>query len=496
MKSNIKKQCCTLLIVSLWIFCQVAQSKPITQLNTIDSLKNQKPNIVFIVADDLGWADLECYGNKSHQTKNLNKMAMNGIRFTNAYASAPVCSPTRASILTGKSPALLDLTDWIPGRQVRLGLEKSKKLQTPEFEHQLNLNEATIAESLKKLGYKTASIGKWHLGDSVYLPTAHGFDVNIGGLEKGYPPSYFYPYQAKDADGKVTYELKDVKDLAKKDEYLTDALTTQAIQFIQKNKENPFFLYLPYYAVHAPIEAKPDLVKKYAYLADKNSKAKNFNPEYAALVETMDTNVGRVLDAIEALHLTENTLIVFVSDNGGLTVKDGKGTPATTNYPLRAGKGHLYEGGVRIPLIIQWKGHINKEFNQTNVVSTNDLYPTVLDILKQNSAPDLDGKSVYPLLLGKPMNEERPMFWHYPHYSNQGNSPASAIRKGRYKLIEFYEENRLELYDLESDISESKNLVSTLPETARILKTELDQWKKSVKAKEPVPNPIYEAPKP
>lgn len=453
-----------------------------------------KPNIIFIVADDLGWADLHCYGANAHKTPYLDQMAKEGVRFTNAYAAAPVCSPTRASILTGKYPATLNLTDFIPGRQNRMGLESDKKLKTPEFEQQLKLDEFTIAEALKRQGYATVSIGKWHLGDSLYYPTAQGFYSNIGGNHRGYPPTYYYPYKKVNPNDGTVFELVDVKEKAKKGEYLTDALTSIALNFMEENKEKPFFIYLPYYAVHAPIEGKKELLKKYEGEMAKDSLKKKFNANYAAMIETLDFNVGRILNQIERLDIAKNTLVVFVSDNGGLTVSDGKGTPATTNYPLREGKGHLYEGGIRVPMIMQWEGQIKKGLEIDYPVNTVDLFPTINEILNFNSDLNFDGLSLLSLIKGDDDKSiaERAMYWHYPHYSNQGNKPSSAVRLDKYKLIEFYEDNHKELYNLKNDISEKVNLIDSLPNIAKDLNARLMDWKNKVDAKLPISNPIYE----
>jgi len=426
---------------------------------------NTKPNFVFFLIDDLGWCDVGCYGSTFYETPNIDKLASQGIRFTNAYAACPVCSPTRASILAGKYPARLNLTDWIPGHR-----RENPKLIVPKFNQQLPLKEETIAEALKPAGYVSASIGKWHLGEELYYPENQGFDLNIGGTHKGQPPAYFAPYQIP--------TLKE----GKEGEYLTDRLTDEALAFIEKNKDRPFFLYLPHFAVHTPIQGKKEKADKYRNKV-KPGQEQN-NAMYAAMIESVDESVGRVLNKLELLGIAGHTVIIFMSDNGGLA-------RVTSNVPLRAGKGTLYEGGIREPMIIKWPG-VTKPCKTCDVpVTSTDFYPTMLEMAGQPLKPEQhqDGLSMVPLLKGSGTIKRDALYWHYPHY--HFTTPAGAVRQGDWKLIEYYEDGRLELYNLKEDISETFNLAEKMPDKAQELKKMLLKWRESVGAKMPTPNPDY-----
>ena len=438
-----------------------------------------RPNFVLIVADDLGWADLGCYGSRFHRTLHLDRLAEEGMRFTQAYAACPVCSPTRAALMTGKYPARLNLTDWLPGRPDM----PSQKLLRPAFRQELPLEETTLAENLRPAGYATASIGKWHLGGPGFDPQKQGFDVNIAGDEAGSPRSYFAPYQR---NGRFIPGLEQ----APEGEYLTDRLTVEAEKFIEQNRERPFFLYLAHYAVHIPMQARAELTAKYEALP-KPALPQN-NPVYAAMLESVDESVGRLLEKLEELKLADRTVVVFTSDNGGLATFEGPHTPATSNAPLREGKGYLYEGGIRVPLIIKWPG-ITRPLTVCDVpVCSIDLVPTIREILKPAPAPDpVDGVSLMPLLRQSGTLPERSLFWHYPHYSNQGIQPGGAVRDGDDKLIEFYESGRFELFDLKNDPGESTNLSDRFPDKAARLAGRLREWRKSVGAREMSPNPEY-----
>jgi len=444
-----------------------------------------QPNIILIVVDDMGWSDLGCYGNDFHETPNIDRLAESGIRFTNAYATCPVCSPTRASILTGKYPVNVDITDWIPGRQFNRGLEIDKKLKVPEFSHELRLSEVTLAEKLKQAGYLTAHIGKWHLGGEGYLPLDQGFDLNIAGSQWGSPPSYFYPYG--DPEGRHVPHLQEG---GEEGEYLTDRLVSEAISFVSDHVDKPFFLYLPFYTVHIPIQGKPEIVRKYEEKATMiTSRWKN--PEYAAMVESLDENVGKLISKLKELNIDDNTFIILTSDNGGLSVFEGKNTPATTNYPLKAGKGYLYEGGIREPLII-WNPDLIRDGNVSDIpVTATDIFPTLLDLVGLPPG-NLDGVSLIPVIRGQNLIPERVIYWHYPHYSNQGGTPAGAVRKGKFKLIEFFDDGHLELYDLEKDISETTDIKEKYPGIVRELHTLLKDWQVRTHAKMTEPNPIYQ----
>lgn len=427
-----------------------------------------KPNFVFILADDFGWRDLACYGNEFFATPNLDKLAAQGARFTNAYAACPVCSPTRASILTGKYPVRTGVTDWIPGR------ESSDKgpIITPRTATELKLEEITIAERLSP-DYRSASIGKWHLGGPGFLPTDQGFGENIGGNQSGSPPPGPRPYFGP-------FELPNLK--AAPGEFLTDKLTDAALSFIARNRLNPFLLYLAHYTVHIPLGARE------ADIARHREKAKGrYNPVYAAMVESLDESVGQVLSAIEDAGVADHTMVMFFSDNGGLRYEGKSQDPVTNNAPLRAGKGHLYEGGIREPLIVRYPGVVKPGTVIHTPVSSVDFFPTMCDAAGIKPG-DMDGVSLMALLRGGSL-KSRPLFWHYPHYSNQGGEPASAIRVDDWKLIEFLRDGRRELYNLRDDVSETRNLVERQPSIAGKLAAQLDSWRRKSGAIIPVKNP-------
>jgi arylsulfatase A-like enzyme len=434
------------------------------------------PNIVLILADDLGWADLGCYGSTYHRTPNLDRLAAAGLRFSNAYAAAPVCSPTRAALLTGVYPARLNLTDWLPGRPDR----PDQALLRPAIRDQLPRDNATLAELLKAAGYVTGHVGKWHLGGAGAGPQQRGFDVNIAGDQAGSPRSYFAPYRGR--DGKFMPGLE----RAPEGEYLTDRLTAETETFIETNRNKPFFLYLPHYAVHIPLKAKDDLAAKYK----PEPPGRQGNPIYAAMLESLDESVGRVLKKLADLDLVERTIVVFTSDNGGLCVREGPNTPPTINTPLREGKGYLYEGGLRVPLLAKWPGVTRPGSTSAVPVCSIDLFPTLLEACGVKSDAKVDGMSLVPLLKGGGL-ERGALYWHYPHYSNQGGRPGAAIRAGDWKLIEFYEDGRRELYDLGRDISESRNLIEDKPDKARELAAKLTAWREHIGASRMKANPKY-----
>ena len=427
---------------------------------------NEKPNIVIFLVDDFGWKDLSCYGSKYYETPAVDKFAREGVRFTNAYSACTVCSPSRAALMTGKYPARLHLTDWIPGHS-----KPEAKLAVPDWTMFLPTKEHTLAEILKENGYQTASIGKWHLGDdSIYWPENQGFDLNVGGYLKGSPNSYFSPYKNPRMKDGLTGE------------YLTDRLTDESIGFIRKNQKNPFFLYLSHYAVHTPFQAKKEMIEKYKSKTDPDNNKPN--PVYAAMVESMDQSLEKVLKELALLKLTSKTYIFFLSDNGGLCPQ------ATTNYPLREGKGTAYEGGVRTPLII-----CGPEIPKGKVVDdpsiTMDVFATILDILNIQKQDGNDGKSLVPVLKGEGKMAERPLFWHYPHYHTQGATPYSAVRLNKWKFYYFYEDGHSELYDLEADLSEKTDISSRYPEKATELNQLLQGWLKETNAQFPTSNANY-----
>jgi arylsulfatase A len=427
----------------------------------------EKWNILFILMDDLGWHDTGPFGNSFIDTPHINRLATEGARFDQAYAACPVCSPTRASILTGQYPARLKLTDWIPGRKHW----PAARLNTPSFKQQLPADAKTIAEALRPAGYRTGAIGKWHLGGQGSLPTDHGFDVNIGGTEAGHPPTYFGPL-----------ELPNLK--LEPGEFLTQRLTYEGSRFINANKK-PFFLYQAHFTVHMPLQAPKELVEKY-----RNRKIGDVDPTYCAMVETADQSVGELLKSLDASGKADRTIVVFFSDNGGVRYQGKRRLPVTNNAPLRAGKGHLYEGGIREPLIIRWPGITRAGSVIHEPVCSVDFHPTLCRAAGV-AREGMDGVDLQPLLRGGSLRE-RPLFWHYPHYSDQGGSPAGAVRLGDWKLIEFYEDSRLELFNVAEDPGESRNLVRKEPARARKLHQTLVEWRQEVHASMPSPNPDYD----
>jgi arylsulfatase A len=442
-----------------------------------------KPNIVLFLIDDLGWRDLGCQGSTYYQTPNIDRLAREGVRFTDGYAACAVCSPTRAAVLTGKYPARLLLTDWLPSGR----WNPKAKLREGRFVRALPVEEFTLAEALREGGYRTASIGKWHLGSEPFsLPEHHGFDVNIAGNAHGAPGSYFFPYAGHWAIPATGLRARwTVLPDGKPGEYLTDRLTDEAVKFVRESKAEPFFLYFPHYGVHTPLEAKKELIAKYEKIPAAQRQGK---PEYAAMIESVDESVGRVLAVLKELGLEANTLIIFTSDNGGFY-------NATSNAPLRANKGAYYEGGIRVPLIIKWPGTGKAGVVVHDPVTSTDLYPTCLAAAGLPLRPHQhqDGVNLRPVLTGEGALPPRPLFWHYPHYNEHPSSvPSSVIRKGPWKLIEAFDPAGIELYNLASDLSETKNLAAAEPDRVKELRAELEAWRNSVGAEKMLPNPDYD----
>lgn len=463
----------------------------------MDAKTKKRPNFVFILIDDLGWKDLGCYGSTFYETPNIDRLASEGVKFTNAYAAAPVCSPTRASIMSGKYPAAIGVTNFI-GQKAR-----GKLIDATCIDH-LPLEEKTIARALKEHHYNTWHVGKWHLGGTLYYPEKHGFDVNIGGCHWGMPfNGYFSPWGIE--------TLED----GPKGEYLTDRLTNEAIKLIKNNDGKPFYLNMDYYAVHIPIQGKPEYIEKYRTKARSMGldKLKIFeegeyfpserkrhlkikrrliqsDPVYASMIQNLDENIGRLLKTVDEAGQADNTVIVFTSDNGGLSTAEGS---PTCNAPLNEGKGWMYEGGVREPLIIKWPGIIKPGSICDVPVTSPDFYPTMLDIAGLPLMPDqhVDGISIVPLLRGENKLDRKTIFWHYPHYGNQGGTPGSSIRTGDYKLIQFFENGAIEFYDLRQDISERNNLASREPDRARMMQKMLAEWRQRVEAAIPESNPYF-----
>lgn len=456
----------------------------------------KRPNFVFFLIDDMGWKDTGCYGSTFYETPHIDQLARQGMRFTDAYAACPVCSPTRASIMTGKYPARLNITDWITGDDPR-----NRILLGTEDLHQLPLEEVTIAEALKQAGYTTGFLGKWHLGDKGFYPENQGFDENKGGHWAGHPASYFYPYK----NDRKRWDVPGLED-GQEGEYLTDRLTDESLTFIENNRKNPFLLFLSHYAVHTPIQSKEAFTDKYSKkLEDQpppegpdfipegtsKSKQKQDHPAYAGMVESVDESVGRILEKLDQLGLSENTIVIFMSDNGGLSTTRWN-TP-TSNMPLRAGKGWLYEGGIREPMIIKWPGMVKPGSICSVPVISTDFYPTMLEMASLKLQPDQhqDGVSLVPLLRERDRLERTSLFWHYPHYHSSGQTPAGAMRSGDYKFIEWYEDERVELFNLKNDLEERNNLAAVEPEKTENLRIQFHQWRKDVGALMPGTNPDW-----
>jgi arylsulfatase A len=444
-----------------------------------------RPNVILIVIDDMGWADLGCYGSKFHKTPNIDRLASDGVRFTNGYAACPVCSPTRAAIMTGKWPARLHLTDWLPGR----GDLPAQRLARPDFLQQLPHEETTLAEVLRDAGYATASIGKWHLGGSGFGPEQQGFALNVAGDAGGSPPAFFAPFLRTNEKGKtVGRKLVGLED-APAGSYLTDLLNDAAVKFIEEHRAQPFFLYLPHYTVHIPLQAKEPLIAKYPPKSE--FRGQQNNPVYAAMIESLDDGIGRILAKLDEWKLADDTIVIFTSDNGGLATLEGPNTPSTSNAPLREGKGFLYEGGIRVPLIVRWPAGVKAGQATDQIACSVDLLPTLAELCGVKLPTAVDGASLAPVLLGKGEVKREAIYWHYPHYANQGGRPGGAVRAGDWKMIEFYETGRRELFDLKNDARESRNLAAQQPERLKELAAKLDAWRKTVGAQTMTPNPSY-----
>lgn len=459
------------------------------------------PNVVFLLADDLGWRDLGCYGSRFYETPSLDSLASSGARFTHAYAACPVCSPTRASIMTGKYPVRIRVTDYISpsgGNQPESWNRNTAMLPSP-YSDRMPLEETTLAEAFKENGYATFFAGKWHLGPEGHWPEDQGFDVNKGGWEHGgpwYGDKYFSPYGNPSlADGPPG-------------EFLPERLARETARFIAANRDKPFLAYLSFYSVHTPLMTTAALEAKYAAKAKRlafsgprwiregfrDARQVQDHAIYGGMVEALDSAVGTVLDALAANGLERRTIVVFMSDNGGLSTSEGS---PTANLPLRGGKGWMYEGGIREPMMIRAPGATRPGSVIDEPVTSTDFYPTLLELSGLRLRPDqhLDGESMAPLLRGE-AESRSPLYWHYPHYGNQGGAPSAAIRAGDWKLIRWYEDGANELYNLEDDPGERYDLSALLPEKAGALAEELDDWLAEVDANMPSRNPAYDAGKP
>jgi arylsulfatase A-like enzyme len=456
------------------------------------------PNIVFFLADDLGQRDLGCYGSTFYETPNLDRLARDGAKFTDAYAACPVCSPTRASLLTGQWPQRTGITDYIGAPTTPEQWKRNTPSLPAPYADRLALDAPTLAKATKAAGYATFFAGKWHLGPEGFWPENQGFDINMGGIDKGGPyggKKYFSPYGNP--------RLPDGPD----GEHLPDRLATETAKFIEANKDRPFFAYYSFYDVHTPLMAREDLRKKYEEKRARLGLTEKWGREeprdvrlvqehavYAAMVEAMDLAVGKVLAKLDELGLRENTLVIFTSDNGGLATSEGW---PTSNLPLRGGKGWMYEGGIREPLLVRWPGVVKAGSVVSTPVSSPDFFPTLLEAAGAKRQPGqvLDGVSLVPVLKGGTL-PERALFWHYPHYGNQGGAPSAAVRRGDYKLIEWLEDGRLELFNVAQDVGEQTDLATKEPQRVAQLRDELRAWQKNVGAKLPTPNPAYVAAQP
>ena len=459
------------------------------------------PNIVFFLADDLGWRDLSCYGSRFYETPNIDALAASGARFTQAYAACPVCSPTRASIMTGKYPVRMRVTDYISpsGGNQPDKWNRNTKLMPAAYSDRMPLEEVTLAEALKQSGYATFFGGKWHLGPEGFWPEDQGFDINEGGWEHGGPwggDSYFSPYGNPNLeDGPAG-------------EYLPARLARETAEFIGDNRDKPFLAYLSFYSVHTPLMTTQALEEKYVAKAEqlafsgprwiresfRDARQAQDHAVYGGMVEALDSAVGTVLRAIDENGLRNRTIVVFMSDNGGLSTSEGS---PTANLPLRGGKGWMYEGGIREPMLVRAPGTTEPGAVITSPVTSVDFYPTLLELAGLRTRPDqhLDGASMAPLLRGERVRREA-MYWHYPHYGNQGGAPSAAIRDGDWKLIRWYEDGSTELFHLGDDPGERYDLARLMPAKAAELEKQLSAWLEQVDANMPTTNPAFDLDRP
>jgi len=470
---------------------RIAALLTLSLFGSVLSQAADKPNIVFFLVDDLGWADVGCFGSTLHETPHIDALAASGMRFTHAYAAASICSPTRASIVTGRHPVRVNITDWIPGMKT----PKGRKFLHVNDHDQLPLEEVTIAEVLKENGYATFFAGKWHLGGEGFWPDDQGFDINIGGHDRGSPPGgYYAPWKNPALE-------------AKRDgEYLTERLTEESIAFMKSQQDAPFLLYLSYYNVHTPIQPYEKRIEHYREKAakaftdptpvieehDAVSRGRQDNPEFASMVAAVDDSVGAILKSLEDLGLAEDTLVFFFSDNGGLCTKKKVGP--TCNLPLRSGKGWLYEGGIREPAIVRAPGLTKPGSVSASPVVSMDFFPTILELAGIGLRPNLhaDGRSLVPLLEGGKWEEPRQLTWHYPHYHGSTWTPGAAIRIGDWKLIDFWEDDTVELYHLAEDAGETNDLSATKPEKLAELRKKLAAWQTEMNAAIPEENPDWQ----
>ena len=449
--------------------------------------ETERPNIVFILADDLGWSDLSYQGSTFYRTPHIDALIRSGMWFGSAYANAPNCAPTRASLMSGQyAPRHGIYTVGDPWR----GPKASRRLVPAENTTTLSPGVVTLAEALKAAGYVTAHLGKWHLGKPGEAgPREQGFDVNLGGTHAGHPPTYFSPYRIATLDD------------GPEGEYLTDRLTDEALRFIAAHRDTTFFLYLPHFAVHTPIQGKPALAEQYETAPAWHGQ---HNADYAAMIESLDASVGRLLAGLDSLGLSEKTIVVFTSDNGGLGGYASAGLPhsrdVTDNYPLKGGKGQLYEGGIRVPTAVRWPGVTAAGTTSDVPILSHDFYPTLLEMAGAAPPEDqtLDGLSLAPLLRGEAAPDRDALFWFFPAYlqaygpTGLRTAPAAAVRQGDAKLIWFFEDDRVEYYDLREDLGEEHDLAASDPGRAAALRARLGKWLAETEAPLPIPNPAYD----
>ena len=453
----------------------------------IEAAEQSRPNILLILADDLGWSDLGCQGSTFYRTPNIDRLAAEGTRFTDAYAT-PVCSPTRAAIMTGKSSARLHLTNPLSETNPAPKSPRERGKDYPWHKYieplqipALSLDEVTVAERLRDAGYATAIFGKWHLGGKGFDPEKQGFDVNVGAGYYPHPKTYFSPYRMDDV----------IKD-GPAGECLTDRLTDETIRFITAPRAKPFFIYLSHYAVHTPIQAKPEVVARYEKTTDPLQPQNN--PEYAAMIDSLDENIGKLMAALKASGQEKNTVVIFVSDNGGVIHTFGGNQKVTSNLPLRSGKGTLWEGGVRVPMVVRWPGVTAPGSICSTPVTCADFYPTFCEIatvpVQTGVGTEMDGESIIALMKNPSAPLQRDILcWLYPH-DNEFTEPCSAIRQGDMKMIRFYG-GSVKLFNLKEDIGESNDISAKFPELVSDLSAQMDAWLKRVGAWEMVPNPQY-----
>lgn len=439
-----------------------------------------KPNVIVFLADDLGWTQTSAYGSSYYHTPNIDRLSREGIRFTDAYAACGVCSPTRASIMTGKYPARLHLTNYIPGND-----PDDKLLLEPAWQRFLPLDENTLGELFREQGYQTAFFGKWHLSAEKFGPESLPYNPDKQGFED------FFIIDKPTSDHNPD-----------RDPSSSDSIGNRTVQYIRENADGPFFIMSSFSAIHDPLMENKDSIRRWENM--EGSDAPPNNPVIAAMLSRMDRNIGKVIDVIDDLDLRENTILVFYSDNGGLVTNKvyhyygDRAERLVTQDPLREGKAWVYEGGIRVPLVISWPGTVKEGERSDALVSSIDFFPTFCELLGVTPASETDGISLISHLTSGASLPERQLFWHYPHYHSTGMKPAGAIRKGRYKLIEWYEkqltadgEGAYELFDIQNDISEAVNLRDSLPEMVREMSSELESWREKVNAQMPVPNPDY-----